>query len=80
MLIIPGEKGITLVESLIAAFLTMAVIVGLMTMQSVSWQTAGKSDATGRAVGILQAELESLENDIMRGHVPGAKSNEEVSS
>jgi Tfp pilus assembly protein PilV len=80
VLIIPGEKGITLVESLIAAFLTMAVIVGLMTMQSVSWQTAGKSDATGRAVGILQAELESLENDIMRGHVPGAKSNEEVSS
>ena len=80
MLIIRDEKGITLVESMIAAFLTVAVIVGLMTMQSVSWQSAGKSDTMGRAVGALQSELESLENDIMRGQVPAAKTNEEVSS
>ena len=80
MLIIRDEKGITLVESMIAAFLTVAVIVGLMTMQSVSWQSAGKSDSMGRAIGILQTELESLENTIMRGEEPTAKTNEEVSS
>lgn len=65
---------------MIAAFLTTAVIVGLMSMQSLSWQAAGRSDQLGRATGILQMELEDLENDIMRGAVPAVKNNVSVSA
>jgi Tfp pilus assembly protein PilV len=75
-----NNSGITLVESMIAAFLTVVVIVGLMSMQSLSWQSAGRSDHLGRATGILQTELEDLENDIMRGAVPAAKNNVSVSA
>ena len=75
-----NNSGITLVESMIAAFLTVVVIVGLMSMQSLSWQSAGRSDHLGRATGILQMELEALENDIMRGVVPAVKNNVSVSA
>lgn len=72
------SKGITLVECMIAVFLTAVAIVSLMTMQSLSWQSAGKSDYLGRASGILQRELEARENDIMRGVIPGAEVNQAV--
>ena len=64
------SKGITLVECMIAVFLTVVAVIGLMAMQSLSWQSAGKSDYLGQASGILQKELEARENDIMRGTIP----------
>lgn len=39
-------------------------------MQSLAWRGAGKSDYLGRAEGLLQRELETRENDLMRGTIP----------
>ena len=72
------SKGISLVECMIAVFLTAIAVVSLMTMQSLAWQSTGKSDYLGRASGILQRELEARENDIMRGTIPGAVVNQAV--
>jgi hypothetical protein len=39
--------------------------MALLSMQPISWQTAGRSDFMGRAAGILQSELERNEIRIM---------------
>ena len=65
-----NKKGITLVETLIAAFLTMVAVISLMPMFSLSIQTSAKSDYAGRAVGILQQELEFREGQVMNGVYP----------
>jgi Tfp pilus assembly protein PilV len=59
ILILYNKKGMTLMECIIALVLTTTAIVSLMTMQSLSWKGAGKSDYLGRAEGILQRELET---------------------
>ncbi|MHB8137499.1 MAG: type IV pilus modification PilV family protein [Smithellaceae bacterium] len=71
-----NNKGITLIESLIAVMLTAIAIIGLMTMQPLAWQSAGKADSMTRATELLQRELESVEGSIMKGTVTGLdKSN-----
>lgn len=60
-----NNKGITIVEVLITLFLTAVGIMALLSMQPISWQTAGRSDFMGRAAGILQSELERNEIRIM---------------
>lgn len=60
-----NDKGITIVEVLITLFLTAVGIMALLSMQPISWQTAGRSDFMGRAAGILQSELERNEIRIM---------------
>lgn len=65
-----NKKGITIVETLIAAFLTMIAVMSLMPMFSLSLQTSAKSDYLGRAVGILQRELEFHEEQVMNGVYP----------
>jgi Tfp pilus assembly protein PilV len=60
-----NNKGITLVESMIAVFLTAIAIMSLMPMQDTAIRAASRSDYLGRAEGILQAELELQENLIM---------------
>jgi|YelNatPaOPRAMG01_1025707.scaffolds.fasta_scaffold55334_3 Tfp pilus assembly protein PilV len=64
------QKGITIIECIIALFLTTVAVLTLMNMQPLAWQGAGKSDYLGRAVGILQRELESNELMIMAGQAP----------
>jgi hypothetical protein len=54
-------------ECILAMFMTTITIVSLISMQSLSWTSAGKSDYLGRAQGILQAELETREIEIMMG-------------
>lgn len=71
-------KGITLVESMIAVFLTTVAVIGLMSMQDTSWRTAGRSDLMGRAVGVMQSELEQREFQIMRGVVPVSPLNQNI--
>ena len=61
-----NNKGITLVESLIAIFLTGIAIIALMPMQDMSLKTASRADQMGRAAGIMQSELEKQEAFIMR--------------
>jgi hypothetical protein len=72
ILILYNKKGMTLMECIIALVLTTTAIVSLMTMQSLSWKGAGKSDYLGRAEGILQRELETKESNIMWGTPPSS--------
>jgi Tfp pilus assembly protein PilV len=60
-----NNKGITMVESLIALVLTAIAIVALMPMQDNALKTMSRSDNLGRAEGIMQTELESQENALM---------------
>lgn len=70
MIRIFNNKGITIVESLIAVFLTAVAVASLISMQPLSWQSAGKADSISRAVGILQQELETAEVLIKNGTPP----------
>lgn len=62
---ITDEKGITIVEALIAFFLTFVAVAWLMPMQSTSLNTGFRADYLGRATYIMQAELEAREYVIM---------------
>lgn len=53
-----------------ALVLTTITIVSLLSMQSLAWRGAGKSDYLGRAVGIIQGVLEQNELAIMTGNIP----------
>ena len=61
-----NNKGITLVESLNAIYMTGIAIIALMPMQDMSLKTASRADQMGRAAGIMQSELEKQEAFIMR--------------
>ena len=65
-----SDAGLTIVECVIALFLTTIAIFTLINMQPLAWQGAGKSDYLGRAAAILQRELEINEYEIMKGVVP----------
>jgi len=58
-------KGISLVEVMIAMFLTTIAVISILPMQDMSLRTASRSDYLGRAAGILQSELELRESQIM---------------
>ncbi len=60
-----NKRGISLVEVVIAIFLTTFGILALLSMEPMSWKTATKSDLMGKASEILQRELESDELFIM---------------
>jgi hypothetical protein len=66
ILSLSDKKGISLVECIVALFLTTIAMVSLMSMQPLAWKGAGRSDYLGRAEGILQSELETRENNIMQ--------------
>ncbi len=61
----PNNKGLTLVETIMAVFLVSIGIMALLALQPTSWKMAGKSDYLGRAAGILTQELESTQAIIM---------------
>lgn len=60
-----NNRGISIVEVLIAVFITAIGIIAVMSMQPMSWQTATKSDLLGRSASILHKELEEIELTIM---------------
>jgi Tfp pilus assembly protein PilV len=60
-----NKRGMTIIEVLLTLFLTTVGVMALLSMQPISWQTAGRSDFMGRAAGILQSELERNEIRIM---------------
>ena len=75
------ERGMTLIEVLISLFLLSVGLFGLISLQSSSWSLAGKSDALGRASGILQKHLQNAEAAIMNpaaGSPPGIEIQEPV--
>jgi prepilin-type N-terminal cleavage/methylation domain-containing protein len=59
------DKGLSLIEVLIALFLISIGIFGLLSLQPSAWRLSDKSDLVGRAGGILHKELEASELLIM---------------
>jgi len=60
-----NERGITLIESMIAILILGIGLVGLLSMQSPSWRTAARTDYLGRAAEILSKQLTDREALIM---------------
>jgi Tfp pilus assembly protein PilE len=59
------NRGFTLVEVLIAIFITVVAVLGTLALISPAWQTAARSDYLGRASGILYEHLMIQEALIM---------------
>ena len=60
-----NKTGMGMIEVLIAILLTAVGLITVLSLQSTSLQTMGKSDFLGRASGILYNELERNEAHIM---------------
>lgn len=59
------SRGISLVEVVIAIFLTTIGVLAVLSLQPAAWRTATRSDYMGRAAGILQKEQATQEVFIM---------------
>ena len=60
-----NNRGFTLVEVVIAMFLTVVAVLALFSLQPTAWKTATRSDYLGRASGILYETLVTQEALIM---------------
>jgi Tfp pilus assembly protein PilV len=60
-----NNRGFTLVEVIIAMFLTVVAVLGIFALVSPAWKTATRSDYLGRASGILYETLMTQEALIM---------------
>ena len=59
------NRGFTLVEVLIAIFITVVAVLGTLALISPAWKTATRSDYLGRASGILYETLMTQEARIL---------------
>ena len=59
--LILSNRGIGLIEVVIAIFLVAVGVMAILSMQPTAWRTIGKSDYLGRGAGILHRELERRE-------------------
>jgi len=59
------NRGIGLIEVLIAIFLVAVGVLAILSMQPSAWRMVGKSDYLGRGAGILHRALETREAWIM---------------
>jgi len=73
---ISNIKGFTLVEAIIAIFITTIAVIAIFTMNPTSWKAVAKADYMGRAAGIMQSELELRESQIMSGTIPASSINQ----
>ncbi len=60
-----SNRGMSLVEVLIALVVLNVGVLGLVSLQPTGWRLSGKSDFLGRAAGILHKELQVNEMQIM---------------
>ena len=60
-----NKKGMSMLEVLIAFFLTTVGIFALLALQPTGWKTMAHADYVGRASGILYKTLEDNENMIL---------------
>lgn len=63
--LICNNRGIGLIEVVIALFLVSIGVLALLSMQPSAWKLVGKSDYLGRGAGILHRALETREAWIM---------------
>ncbi len=66
---VSNKKGIGLVEACIALFLLGIGIFALISLQPSAWRLSGRSDYLGRASGILLAQLQAVEAQIMNPNI-----------
>jgi Tfp pilus assembly protein PilV len=59
------NRGFTLVEVLIAIFITVVAVLGILALISPAWRTATRSDYLGRASGMLYEQLMTQEATIL---------------
>ena len=59
------NRGFTLVEVVIALFVTVVAVLGILALVSPAWRTTARSDFLGRASGILYEQLITQEGWIM---------------
>jgi Tfp pilus assembly protein PilV len=59
------NRGMSLVEVVIAMFLTVVAVLAIFSLQPTAWKTATRSDYLGRASGILYETLMTQEARIM---------------
>jgi Tfp pilus assembly protein PilV len=62
---ISHNRGITLIESVIAILLVSIGLIGLLSMQPSAWQASARADYLGHAASILSRELTRQELWIM---------------
>jgi len=55
------NRGFTLIEVVIAMFVTVVAVLGILALVSPAWRTAARSDYLGRASGILYEQLVTQE-------------------
>ncbi len=60
-----NNRGVTLIESVIAILLVSIGLLGLLSMQPSAWQTTARTDYLGRAAMMLSKELTTRELAIM---------------
>ncbi len=60
-----NERGVTLVESVLAILLVSLGLIGLLSMQPSAWRASARTDYLGRAAMILSKELTARELAIM---------------
>ncbi|HOX14705.1 MAG TPA: hypothetical protein PLP18_01110 [Smithellaceae bacterium] len=60
-----NKKGMSIIEVLIAMFLTVVAVLAIFSLVSPSWRTTSRSDLLGRASGILYEQLMRQEARIM---------------
>ncbi|MEN6375790.1 MAG: prepilin-type N-terminal cleavage/methylation domain-containing protein [Smithella sp.] len=75
---ISNIRGFTLVEAMIAVFITTIAVVAIFTMNPTSWKAVAKADYMGRAAGVMQSELEMRESQIMSGTIPASPINQTI--
>ena|SRR5512147_1131422 len=67
---ISNEKGISLIEVMIACMLVSIGVLALLSLQAPAWTLTGRSDVLGRAGMVLHKELGNNEMLIMNPNVP----------
>ena len=65
-----SEKGISLIEVMVAVFLVAVGILALASLMGPAWNTTARSDLIGRAGVILHRELERNELRLMNPNLP----------
>lgn len=76
-----NNKGVGMIEVLIAIFLTATGIMAVLSLQPQGWRTMVKADYLGRASGILYKTLETYEANILNpcyAPAEGAQTEEQV--
>lgn len=63
-----NNRGYTLVEVMIALFITMVAVMGIFALISPAWTTTSRSDIMGRAANILHDRLQQAELWIMNAN------------